>query len=125
MLGGVASGIAKYLSVDPVVVRLVFVALVFAGVSVIAYIVMWIVVPEEPLSTQPADPTAEPTMQPAEHTGRESSGSQTARLIVGVVLVAIGSAMIVDWLVPDFDRFFWPLAVIATGVGMFVYGSRR
>lgn len=51
MLGGVCGGIAAYFEMDPSVVRLLAVILAVVGNAgaVIAYIVMWIVVPEEPL----------------------------------------------------------------------------
>ena len=46
ILGGVASGIANYLSVDPVFVRLAFViAIFFNGLGVIAYLILWLIVP--------------------------------------------------------------------------------
>lgn len=47
ILGGVLSGIAAYLKVNPLWVRLVFIVLLFMsfGVVVFAYIILWIVVP--------------------------------------------------------------------------------
>lgn len=46
ILGGVCAGIGSYLNVDPVWVRLLFALLTSAyGIPVIAYIVMWIIVP--------------------------------------------------------------------------------
>ena len=48
MLGGVCGGIAEYFDVDPTIVRLAFVLTVLAGgAGFIAYIIMWIVVPQE------------------------------------------------------------------------------
>ncbi len=48
MVLGVASGIARYFSIDPVIVRLVFVLTALAGgPGVIAYIVMALIMPEE------------------------------------------------------------------------------
>lgn len=48
MVAGVASGIAQYLSVDPVVVRILFVALaLFGGGGIILYLVCWLLMPEE------------------------------------------------------------------------------
>lgn len=48
MLGGVCSGLAWYLNIDPTVVRLVTVLLTILSASTVglAYIVMWIVVPD-------------------------------------------------------------------------------
>jgi phage shock protein C len=49
MLGGVAAGVADYFDVDPTIVRLVFVLSIFAGgAGIIAYIIMWIIVPQGP-----------------------------------------------------------------------------
>lgn len=114
MVGGVAGGLATYLGVDPVIVRLAFVALAFAGAGVVAYIIGWIVIPEEP----PGEPGA-----PAPR--RTASGGQNARIIVGSILIAIGFMLLLDWLVPSIDRFFWPVALIGLGVALFAYGARR
>jgi phage shock protein C len=48
-LGGVAGGVAEYFDVDPTIVRLIFVLTVLAGgAGFLAYIIMWIVIPQEP-----------------------------------------------------------------------------
>ena len=49
MLGGVCGGIAEYFNVDPTLIRLLAVVLIMAGgAAIIAYIIAWIVIPEEP-----------------------------------------------------------------------------
>jgi phage shock protein PspC (stress-responsive transcriptional regulator) len=51
MLAGVCAGIGEYLNIDPTVVRLLFVATaLLGGPGFIVYLVMWIIVPEEPLA---------------------------------------------------------------------------
>lgn len=48
MVAGVAGGIAQYLSVDPVIVRIIFVALaIFGGGGIILYAACWLLMPEE------------------------------------------------------------------------------
>ena len=49
VLGGVCAGIAEYLHVDPVLVRLLWVVftLISMGLGIVAYIIAWIIVPEE------------------------------------------------------------------------------
>src|SRR4051794_12265872 len=49
-IGGVAGGMAKYWATDPTLVRLLWVfALLLTGpVALVAYIIAWIVIPEEP-----------------------------------------------------------------------------
>lgn len=46
ILGGVCSGMANYFNVDPVWIRLLFALTAFAyGITILVYIVMWIIVP--------------------------------------------------------------------------------
>jgi phage shock protein C len=51
MIAGVCSGLADFFGIDPTVVRLVFVAgaLLGFGSFILIYLVMFIVVPEEPM----------------------------------------------------------------------------
>lgn len=62
MISGVCGGIAKYFNVDPTLIRLLFVIFAFAGgPGLIAYIVLAIIVPEEPAGYEaPSASTAEP-----------------------------------------------------------------
>jgi phage shock protein C len=47
MIGGVCGGLAEYFNVDPVIVRLLFLlGLTCVGGTLLAYVIMWIVVPE-------------------------------------------------------------------------------
>jgi phage shock protein C len=48
ILGGVCGGLGNYLNVDPVLVRVIWAVLFFAaGVGFLAYILAWIIIPEE------------------------------------------------------------------------------
>jgi phage shock protein PspC (stress-responsive transcriptional regulator) len=50
-VGGVCSGIASYLNIDPSIVRLLFVLFVFGGgTGFLVYIILWIVLPIKPLT---------------------------------------------------------------------------
>ena len=52
MIAGVCGGIARYFNLDPTVVRLIFVvAILFAGSAILAYLIAWLVVPEEPFTS--------------------------------------------------------------------------
>lgn len=76
MLGGVCSGLAWYFGMDPVWVRLIFVALCFLSAStiVIVYVILWIVVPEA------VTPTEQLQMM-----GMESSVSNVGRVVTDTV----------------------------------------
>ena len=49
MLAGVLGGLANYFDIDPTLVRLGFVVLVFAGVGspILLYLVLWLIMPLE------------------------------------------------------------------------------
>ena len=48
MISGVCGGLGEYFDVDPVLIRLLFVVTTFiSGVGILAYVVLWIVVPFE------------------------------------------------------------------------------
>ncbi len=47
-IGGVCGGLGEYFNVDSTWIRLLFVALVFAGFSgILLYLILWIIVPDE------------------------------------------------------------------------------
>lgn len=47
MIAGVSSGLGAYFNVDPLLIRLLFVAITFAGgAGIITYVLLWILVPE-------------------------------------------------------------------------------
>jgi phage shock protein PspC (stress-responsive transcriptional regulator) len=53
IIGGVSSGLAAYWNIDPVILRVIFVVLVFAGLSgLLVYIILWIVMPEAATTAQ-------------------------------------------------------------------------
>jgi phage shock protein C len=55
MLGGVCGGIAAYLGQDPTVIRVVaLLTLLVPGPSIVAYLIAWVIVPEEPWITPPS-----------------------------------------------------------------------
>ncbi len=53
VVAGVAGGVADALDVDPSLVRIVWALAMFAGLPILLYIVMAIVVPEEPADFEP------------------------------------------------------------------------
>jgi phage shock protein C len=119
VIAGVAGGLASYLGVDPVLVRLVIVVLAVAGGSgVLAYVIAWIVIPEEPWDG--------PAEEPAERVPRtRPAAGGTTRIVVGLALVVVGIGLLAEWAFPAFDDVFWPLAVIAAGAGLVYYGANR
>lgn len=121
VLGGVCGGIGEYLGVDPVLIRLAAVLLVFAGgAGVIAYIVAWIVIPEEPEGAAHEPGAAKASGQDEEMQGR-------ARVIAGAVLAGLGGLLLLDILLPfSFDHdLIWPVLLIVIGAAVIARGTTR
>ena len=130
MIGGVCTGLAEYFAIDPVLIRLVFVILALhQGIGVIAYIILWIVVPVSPELALPAAP-----VQAAEDTPPADAQTGTAKkhepgkgsFYGGVVLVVIGTLFLLDNFIPSFGfDDFWPVLLIAIGGSMLWHSMPR
>lgn len=52
ILAGVCSGVGDYFSIDPVIIRLLWVVLtIFGGAGLLIYIIAWIIIPEKPIQS--------------------------------------------------------------------------
>jgi len=122
MIWGVCGGLAEYFGVDPTVVRLIAVLLLFLGGFVIlAYIICAIIIPLEPsrgISTTEAEKNMTPT------TGQDNYNESVT---IGLILIIVG----VLFLVGVFNLFwwfrwggFWAFALVLIGV-FIVLASRK
>lgn len=50
MVGGVCAGIGEYLGIDPTIVRIIYVLMIFfAGFGIILYLIFWLIMPAKPI----------------------------------------------------------------------------
>jgi phage shock protein C len=111
VIAGVCGGLGRYLQVDPVLLRIALVILtVSGGLGVLLYIVAVILIPEQ---------------QGGEDLGPAPEARGDLWMYVGVGLIALGSILLVDQLVPWFDRIVGPLVLVAIGIGIVFRGSGR
>lgn len=48
MIGGVCAGVADYFNVDPTIVRVFYVLLIFLfGTGILLYLILWIIMPKQ------------------------------------------------------------------------------
>ena len=123
MLFGVAGGMAEYFGADPTLVRVawVLVALASAGLGLLAYVILAIIIPR-----QTFDSTAEEISQMRDTESSERTRTvlrrRTGRLsLFGLALIAIGTLLLLNTLgVLYWWRWdvFWPLLLIAAGVAL-------
>jgi phage shock protein PspC (stress-responsive transcriptional regulator) len=139
VLGGVASGLASYLNADPALVRIAWAILVplTGGAALLAYIVGWIVIPEEPTGAGAPIPAASTSSDEAGASPSASTtgwtppepvrrGSGNAGIWVGLGLVAIGAWFLVREYLPDLRwNLLWPIIIVGIGVLILVSATRR
>jgi len=109
VVAGVCAGVARWIGVDPLVVRVATVILSLAnGVGVVAYLVAWLVLPVE-------DEDAARTVEPPAGAGR----GRAAEMALGVGCVTLGTLLLVRWVAPFFpDGLVWPAAIGGLGIGV-------
>jgi phage shock protein C len=57
IIAGVCGGIGEYFDVDPNIIRIIWLLVGITGTGIIAYILAWVIIPEEPPQTPtPAEP---------------------------------------------------------------------
>jgi len=105
-IAGVCAGLGEYFDLDPVLFRLLFViSILFGGVGLLVYVLLWILVPEKP--------GAEGRARPA----RRLYLSSTDRKIAGVC-GGLGEWLEID---PVFIRLAFVLLALAGGLGVLLY----
>ncbi|HET9417011.1 MAG TPA: PspC domain-containing protein [Candidatus Limnocylindria bacterium] len=132
VLGGVAAGLANYLNADPALVRIAWAILVpiTGGAAFLAYIVAWIVVPEEAAAAAGPSTDSTDAVMPAvggtSTSAPSTADSGRAGLVVGIGLVVIGVWFLVRDYLPDFNwNLVWPAVLIGIGALILINSSRR
>lgn len=94
ILGGVAAGLAEYLSIDPLVVRILFVVSgFFSGIGILLYLIMWIVIPEEKLINFSATDNInnpDSTSDSGINFTMPQKKNNNGQLIFGIILILVG-----------------------------------
>lgn len=158
-IAGVCSGLAKYFDIDTTIVRVLFVVSIFiGGGGIIAYIILWIVVPEEQIIFQSAaqDSQTHQSDSDSENSNSNQDPSKfdssnfnaeinqkvneaaneinkildearsNKKVLGGTILILLGVLFLLDNLLPYFDfGDYWPIILIALGVGIIIKASRK
>ena len=112
MIAGICGGLGEYLNVDPTIMRLAAVLLVFAdGIGLIAYIIGWIIIPRNP-------------EMEAEVVAPERS--ELSRLLPGLALIIVGLIFLLNNVIPWFHfGHLWPLVLIVLGIVILAKAQKK
>lgn len=122
IIGGVAGGIAEYFDIDPTIVRIIFVITALGwGLSILLYIVLWIILPDEfsikfrednQFSENIDNLTAN-----SDSSSVISSNVSRTKVVLGFLLIIIGIILLINnFLSFSIIKYFWPLILVVIGI---------
>jgi len=138
MIGGVAGGLAEYFDIDSTLIRVLFIVIVFlGGGGIIAYIILWIVVPQKPYEIpkgfQGKSSSEDSSKSDFQHSATDpdslnvnNSGIASVetninnkQVWIAIILIVIGGLLLLNNIFPRFHfDHYWPLILIGIGVGL-------
>ena len=140
ILGGVCGGLAKYLQIDTILVRLFFIVFsLVGGIGPIAYLIMWVLVPSEeenPTPNASAQVIDGEVMKERAETFKEEfvdvirKPSRKSSLYAGITLVIIGGYIFLKnlnlpWLAWLNDKLILAALIILAGAALLVATLRK
>lgn len=132
VIAGLCGGLGEYLDIDPVILRIIFVLItIFHGIGVLVYIIMWIIVQEEPYDKSFTEEKKEPNPENetksestfTENTAqvKETKNSSNGRIVIGVLFIIIGLVFLSEKFFPFFDfEFVFALGLIGFGIALII-----
>ena len=118
MVAGVCGGIATYLDIDSVFIRLAFVLLAFAsGIGIAIYFIMWIVMPRESAVTASDAVVMQDNIKDLKQTVSFGANKVSKPATIGLIMIMLGAYFllaelgIVGWM----SGAILPLVIIGGG----------
>lgn len=129
VVGGVAAGLAAYLGVDKVLVRIIWVMSLLLplppsfGWTLVIYVVMWAVLPENDEYYTVSSSEAKPLLNKEYFESKD--GQQHSIRILGVIIALVGGYLLLDELVDwdEYNRYLWPVVLIGIGAYLVLRGK--
>lgn len=141
VVGGVAGGLGEYFKVDPVIIRVLFVATALSGgAGLLIYLIMWVIVParpyfmEEPYQQKErsrafAGPDGEEIWEDEQGSSfdeEDETPNTTVKTFFGIALLAVGIMMFIDELFPHFNfDYVVPVGLIFLGVYLLLKPNKK
>jgi len=130
IIAGVAGGLGRYFTVDPVLVRIIFILLtLFHGSGILIYLILWIILPRESQldnQTITHESVKRNLHEMRDHMKNFASNFHTdeknnTRMAIAGIIIILGIIFLLDnfglgdWF--DLGRL-WPIILIAVGIAM-------
>jgi phage shock protein C len=146
IIAGVCAGLAEYFEIDSTLVRLIFVIVVLAGgAGVLAYIILWIVVPQNPgegTEVKPgskeavnqfakeikdkANEVASAFKNETKNEAQTDELKKSRSFMPALILIGLGLVFLFGNFFPWFAwHNLWPLILIVIGLAMIVNPKRK
>ena len=102
VIAGVCGGLGEYFDIDPVIIRVIAVILIFAqGIGLLAYLIAWIIIPQR------------------KEEGEVEEKSEAHKYLPGIILILVGIIFLLNNVLPWFHfGVLWPLIVVAIGIAL-------
>lgn len=132
VIAGVCGGLGEYLNSDPVIFRILFVVtFLVGGAGLLAYIILWIVIPIKAIpnissykmdnqsfnSANMEEENINIDIEPDNMEEQKKQPKNDGNLWGGLILITLGAIFLIDRFVPRIDfGDLWPLILIVVGV---------
>ena len=102
VIAGVCGGLAEYFDIDPVILRIAAVILIFvSGIGLLTYLIAWIVIPQR---TEELEEIAQ-------------DKTKAHKYLPGMILILLGLIFLLNNIFPWFGfGKLWPLILVALGI---------
>lgn len=134
---GVCGGLGEYFSIDPVIVRIIFVVLaVWGGSGILAYIILAIVIPEVPFKKgekasskdKKTERAIEENVDKLAKDVEEATRRHPERgeMVFGLILLFLGISLLANNFFPFFNIFkLWPVVLIILALAILFGGEKE
>ena len=126
VFGGVCMGLAHYLGVDVVLIRLAFVLLALNGLGIGVYLILWILIPDDVHGELPSEAVVSANLQDIGERVRtlgSSVGTERGAMLIGLLLVVVGAIALSNRFFPAINfGLLWPILLIGLGIFILVRG---
>ena len=125
---GVLGGIAKYLEVDPTIIRIIYVILLFLApvTAILLYFILALIMPEEPEEEISLDKLPEKAERIAKEIDETLTKGNHNKKLLAIILIILGGVLILRKVTPFMwhlqGDILWAVLLLLFGIYLLVRG---